>query len=106
MLTPPPSEDEMDRPGKPLTAFSKVMDRDLEQQIHLSIPLGALTWSKTRSTMSESRACGAKCTRGNADFLMLMELEVKTPRCLLIQRKKISMAIAREPEVAWPFAQG
>ena len=56
--------------------------------------------------MSESRACGAKCTRGNADFLMLMELEVKTPRCLLIQRKKISMAIAREPEVAWPFAQG
>ena len=31
------------------------------------------------------------------DFLMLMELEVETPRCLLIQRKKVSMATAREP---------
>ena len=28
---------------------------------------------------------------------MLMELGVETPRCLLIQRKKVSMATAREP---------
>jgi hypothetical protein len=27
--------------GKPLTAFSKVMDRDVEQQIQLSLPLRA-----------------------------------------------------------------
>ena len=109
VLTPPPFEDEMDRPGEAIDRLlqSDGQGRGAADPVEPAAESGDGSFDLVEDEIYEVWEPGMWCKLhqgecGDEGILTLL-VPLLFSRFLI---EKISMAIAREPEVAWPFAQG